>query len=360
MSASFRTRPIDPSNQNSLQRQSHQKQPPGELRELILVHRHEHVCGKDGDQKCDQPPTGGSPQARDQNPNPAGDLEEARRHHHESGRGQIRWHDPLVNVRLGKMRDPSDHKHHRDEYDAKRSSIPFLLLRLMTVDSQNHSRRLVWIAIAVLLVPLAGFAGWRLSRVDHLATGAEQKTITIDCEYGKFRQIMIRKNATAAIVAHGGMTLIDEQVHDLTLDTSRDDRPILNAIRGQSKSDLKAIKEITVSLDDPMLEADRLVLRQESEITETQMTAESTSKEPAGRLKRYQTSLYARPEGDKTVVDLSVELDVLITIPKFLAYKADEGVQEAAVDAVGGQSEALKSFIAKHRDKRMILPDIGS
>lgn len=229
----------------------------------------------------------------------------------------------------------------------------------MTVDSQNSSHRRLWIAIASLLIAVFGIAAWQLSRIDHLATGENQRTITIDCEYGKFRQIMVRKNATAAIVAHGGMTLIDEQIHDMTLDTSRDERPILNAIRGQSKSDLNAIKEITVSLDDPMLEADRLVLRQEADITETGMTSVSKSKGPAGRLKRYQTSLRARPDGDTTVVDLSVELEVLVRVPKFFVYKADEGVQQAAVDAIDSQSEALKSFIAEHSDKRMILPNLG-
>lgn len=229
----------------------------------------------------------------------------------------------------------------------------------MTVDSAKKPRRGRWFAAAAMLVLVAGIVIWQFAPIDHLATGSETRSITLECDYVKFRQIMVRKNATAAIVAHGGMKLIDEQIHDLSLDTSRDDRPILNAIRGRSKSDLTAIKEITVSLDDPMLQADRLVLRQQAEITETEMTSESKSKQPAGRLKRYETTLHARPQGDTTIVDLGVSLDVLVRVPKVFRFKADQGVQDAAVDAVEGQRQAIEAFIAKHQDKRMIVPELG-
>ena len=237
------------------------------------------------------------------------------------------------------------------------------LVGIMVAASQHPHRakfmtktRLRWIAAAGALLILGGLVAWQLRPVDYLASGADSRTLVIDVPYAKFRQIMVRKNATAAIVAHGGMTLIDERTDDISVDTSGDDRPILNAILGRSQTDLSAVKQITVSLEDPMLEADRLVLRQQSDITATGMTSTSKSKSAAGRLKNYQTSLSAEPSGEQTTVTIAVNLDVLVNVPKWFTHKADQGVEQAAMDAVAGQTESLQSFIAEHADKRIVLP----
>ncbi len=78
--------------------------------------------------------------------------------------------------------------------------------------------------------------------VGYLATGHQQATFLIDCEFDKFRQIMVRKNATAAIIGQAEMILVDEQLNSMQLDARNDDRPLLNAIRGKSKADVLADK----------------------------------------------------------------------------------------------------------------------
>ena len=213
--------------------------------------------------------------------------------------------------------------------------------------------------VVFTLVLLGAFA-WQLRPIEHVTSGKATSTVTLECSFEKFRQIMVRKNATKAIVGDSGMKLIDEQVLDIDLDTSRDDRPLLNALRGKSKTDLVAVKQLTVQLTDPMLEASELVLRQDADIKEQRIHVETSSKRPAGRLQKYATTLDAYPadNGTATRVELSVDMNVVIRVPKYFRHKADEGVQQAADDAIAGQETSIKDFVTLYADERFIIPDL--
>ena len=169
---------------------------------------------------------------------------------------------------------------------------------------------------------------------------------------------MVRKNATAAIVGHSGMTLLSEKVQDIELDTTRDDRPLLNAIRGKSKSEVKAIKIITVGLDDPTLEASELVLRQVANIHTSEIDVTTQATGPAGRLEQYSTTLNAQPDSQGTQVTISVEMRVRVKVPMLFVSRADVRVQQAADAAINGQTAAIKQFIIENADQRIILPDL--
>ncbi|SMP59672.1 hypothetical protein SAMN06265222_106260 [Neorhodopirellula lusitana] len=213
--------------------------------------------------------------------------------------------------------------------------------------------------VGVGIVVIAALA-WALSPIDYLASASQSRTFSIDCDYAKFRQIMVRKNATAAIVGQSGMTLLDEKIQDIDIDTSQDKRPLLNAIRGQSESSVVAIKEITVRLEDPALEADELVLRQQADIQPDGMNVVTESKFPAGNLKHYITTLDANPSDNGTEVSLTVALDVQVRLPGLFSGRADSEVNAAAGDAIDGQVAAIQKLIATHADKRLILPEFSS
>ncbi|PHQ33814.1 hypothetical protein [Rhodopirellula bahusiensis] len=221
--------------------------------------------------------------------------------------------------------------------------------------------RMILAAVVILLfVVSATFAFLSLSTVEHLATGSAEKTILVECEFDKFRQIMVRKNATAAIVGQSGMRLIDESVEDLQLDTSQDDRPILNAIRGQSKAQVQAVKKLRVSLNDPHITADELTLRQRADIQPDAMSVVTQSIAAADNLESYKTTLDARPKGNQTEVTLLIALDVRVTVPKAFTGRADREVQQSAVDGVDEQADGLQRFVAEHAGQRFILPEFGS
>ena len=219
------------------------------------------------------------------------------------------------------------------------------------------NKKIILLIVVALLV-IAGFAFWQLRSVDHLTPGKAESSFVVDCSFEKFRQIMIRKNATKAIVGDSGMRLIDERVLDVDLDTARDDRPLLNAIRGRSKTDLAAVKELTVELDDPMLEADELVLRQTADVKETSMQARTVSRRPAGRLEEYETTLDAEPDENGTRISLSVSMKVRVAVPNYFRHLADAGVQQAAEEAIEGQQKSIKEFVELYADERFIFPDL--
>jgi hypothetical protein len=223
---------------------------------------------------------------------------------------------------------------------------------------RSHTQLYTALGLGILVI-VGTFIAWKASIIEHVAVGKQSQTFSIECDYDRFRQIMVRKNASAAIVAHSGMTLLEERVQDIEVDTTADDRPLLNAILGKSKSELSAVKMLTVQLDDPALDANELVLRQVANIEPTEMNVVTKSTGAAGRLENYLTTLHAEPEAQSTKVTLSVEMQVRVEVPKLFASRADDRVQHAADEAIAGQAEAMKQFVAEHADKRLILPELG-
>ncbi|QDV27448.1 hypothetical protein [Aureliella helgolandensis] len=213
------------------------------------------------------------------------------------------------------------------------------------------------LVVGLLLVGGA-IAVWSLSSVEHVAAGAERTTLVIDTDFDKFRQIMVRKNATGSILALSGMTLVDEQLEDLRLDASQDRRPLLNAILGKSATDLSAVKQIKVKLDDPELDADILVLQQQVDIRADSMSAVTQAKRPAGKLEAYETSLLATRDGNHTKVELALKMKVRVQVPKVFVARADEKVRQAAREAILGQAQALEAFISEHQGERLVLPEL--
>ncbi|MFG0263698.1 MAG: hypothetical protein ACF8AM_00940 [Rhodopirellula sp. JB055] len=224
----------------------------------------------------------------------------------------------------------------------------------------SPARILATAIVSLLLVVGMTLAILSLSSVEHLASGSAQQTVLVECEFDKFRQIMVRKNATAAIVSQSGMRLIDESVEDLQVDTSQDDRPLLNAIRGRSKTEVQAVKKLRVSLNDPHIEADELTLRQRANVQPESVHVVTESIAAAANLESYRTTLDARRKGSQTEVSVSVGLEVRVTVPKAFTGRADREVQQSAVDAVDEQAKSLQRFVAEHAGERFILPELGN
>lgn len=227
----------------------------------------------------------------------------------------------------------------------------------MKTNFPNRSRFFVASA-AFALVVVGSIAVWSFVSVDHVASGSQTHQFVIDCDFDKFRQIMVRKNASAAIIGKSGMTLVDQEIEEVQLDTSQDDRPVRNAIRGKSKSEVLAIKHLVVQVNDPALQGQQLALRQRAEVKPDLLDVSTRSKSAAGNLKNYQTTLQARPRGDQTEVKLTVALQVQVRVPKIFTGRADTRVQQAADNAVTDQAKSIESFIGEYSDNRIILPEL--
>lgn len=216
----------------------------------------------------------------------------------------------------------------------------------------------IWLGLIVVGLLFVGGVCWGMWPVNHSASGLSQRDFTMDIDFDKFRKIMVRKNATEAIVAHSGMKLLKEKVDELSIDIPKQKRPILNAVLGRSKADISASKQITVSLENPDIDAKEMILNQHVQIESELMDVTSDASEPAGNLTAYSTRLRATKCDAGTKVELTINQSVDVSVPKFFVTEADRKVQQAAENSTAEQEKAIRSFINLYQNDAIILPDL--
>ena len=202
-----------------------------------------------------------------------------------------------------------------------------------------------WLGIAC--IGGLGIGAWGLSKTDCAVPGKAVRKFTLDIEIDTFRQILVRTNATAAIIEHGGMELVDEKTDAVDIDLSNDSRPLRNFLRGKSKANVSATKHLTVRMNDPQLKARELSLSQDCHIEPEKIHIVTTSDQPSGELREYNTMLDALKEGRKTEITLSLEMTVVVRVSRIFLSQAKARVQQAADKAMEEQEEAIRSLVAK-------------
>jgi len=203
----------------------------------------------------------------------------------------------------------------------------------------------IWAAVGLTsAMGLAGVGVWQIAPCEFQGAAKAEYSEEINVPYDEFRTMMVRNNATQAIVEHGGMELIDEEIINLHVDLSRDKRPLLNAILRRSKSCVTASKRLTVAVNNSQIQADKLVLVQNAEITPEQLDVSSFSEGPAGDLKSYHASLHAEPSGDTTLVCVTVEMQLCKELGKLFHSEAQSQLNAAAHQTVQQQCAALQQF----------------
>ena len=211
-----------------------------------------------------------------------------------------------------------------------------------------------WLSIA--LIGVIFLAAWGLSRSEHALHGAAERSFTMDIEFDKFRQILVRTDATAAILEHGGMKLIGEKTDAVDIDLSNDSHPLRNALRGKSKANVSAIKSLTVQLNDPQISATELQLSQDCQIHPDSIEIQSTSDRPAGELKSYKTTLDALRASHGTEVRVSIDMTVDVLISRIFLSQAEARVKQAAEKSLEEQESAIRNLVSNFDGKALILP----
>lgn len=211
-----------------------------------------------------------------------------------------------------------------------------------------------WLGLAC--VGGLGFGAWGLSRSECAVKGTAEKSFTIDVDFNTFRQILVRTDATAAIVEHGGMKVIDESTDSVDIDLSNDSRPLRNLLKGKSKANVSATKHLTVQLNDPQLKASELKLSQECKIQPDNIHIVTISEQSAGELKTYKTSLDAVKVNDRTEVRLSLDMTVEVCISRLFLPQAEARVLQAAEKTLEEQESAIRSLVSKFEGDAIIMP----
>lgn len=201
-----------------------------------------------------------------------------------------------------------------------------------------------------------GFGTYGLSKTDCSVQGKAEREFTMDVDFDAFRQILVRTNATAAILEHGGMKLLDEKTEEVDIDLSNDSRPLRNALRGKSKANLSATKRLTVQLNDPQLKATELQLSQDCQIQPDHIHVHTTSDRPAGELKFYNTTLDAVKSNNGTAVSLSLDMTVNVCISRIFVSQAEARVKDAAEKTMQEQEAAIRNLVSEFDHHVVILP----
>jgi hypothetical protein len=212
------------------------------------------------------------------------------------------------------------------------------------------TKLIIGVGLVAILAALAFF--WK---TDDEVSAASQKTFVLDVDLDKFRQILVRADATASIVEHCGMKLTRESVQSLDINLKNDRRPILNAIIGKSKAEVTACKSLTVELSDPILDTHELDLRQDSQIQPNKIHVRTESTRPAGKLRSYRTTLDAVRETDKTSVTLTVDMSIDLHISPFFTQYARSRVQDAAEHALDEQEAAIRDLVSRFSNSSLVL-----
>ena len=213
-----------------------------------------------------------------------------------------------------------------------------------------------WLGIALL--GGIGIAAWGFSRSEQALHGLAERSFTMDIEFDKFRQILVRTDATAAILEHGGMKLIDEKTDAVDIDLSNDSRPLRNALRGKSRANVSAIKRLTVLLNDPQVNATELFLSQDCQIHPDSIQIQTTSDKPAGELKAYKTTLDSFRANHGTEVKLSMDMTVDVLISRMFLPQAKARVKKATEKSLEEQESAIRSLVSSFDGKAFILPNV--
>ncbi len=218
----------------------------------------------------------------------------------------------------------------------------------MAISTTQHTRLgqiATWLIVGLAsAMSLAGVGVWQIAPCEFQGSASAEFTGEIAVPYSEFRTMMVRNNATESIVEHGGMELVDEEVLDMEIDLSRDNRPLLNAILRRSKSCVTASKRLTVAVNNNDIRAENLHLLQDAKITPECIDVNSVSEEAAGDLKFYRTTLHAEPNGEATSVTISVELQLCKELGKLFHPEAQQRLEDAAQETVTQQHAALVQF----------------
>ena len=104
---------------------------------------------------------------------------------------------------------------------------------------------------------------------------------------------------------------------------------------------MTASKRLTVELNNSEIQADKLVLLQNVEITPEKLDVSSFSEGPAGDLKTYRATLHAEPNGETTLVRLTVDMQLCKKLGKLFHGEAQSQLDAAAQATVEQQFEAF-------------------
>ncbi len=214
-----------------------------------------------------------------------------------------------------------------------------------------------WAAIAVLVGIVVLFLVIGLRPVDRTIAVSHSLEFKVPETFARVRAVLVRKDATKAILEHRGMRLLNVQLRSAQLDTSQDDRPLINALLGQSQSELNAEKLVTVEVTDSHAGTAELQLLQIAEAGPEKLDVVTQATHPQGNIQRYETHLLATPTGTQTSMSLDLVMEIRIRVPWLFTWRAQSEADWSAEQQLQEQRVSLTQLIAESADEAIVLPE---
>ena len=200
------------------------------------------------------------------------------------------------------------------------------------------------LVISLAVVFLLGAAGIVLLP-RHESQGHRGGEFYVEVPFKKVRRVMVRGNCLEEIVAYQHGEVLSQKWEDLDL-----------SMRRLTKWDVDGVGHLIVRVENPEMGTLVLPFRQEVAVREDHIDSKTKLIEPVGYLADYETNVQMVAEGNRTKIILSVSLEYGRRLPKNYVGYMDTKVQTAAEDGWERAKEALTAVIAKHKDRRFVLP----
>jgi hypothetical protein len=207
------------------------------------------------------------------------------------------------------------------------------------------------ILLLVLAIGLAPFVWGLVVRGEYPTRQAATRSFTLDDSFTVVRKILVRKDAAKQIVTMGGDSEFIEQKWS-SVDGEVESLKLLDP---QWKLELDGTLQVRTR--DDYVGRQEIALDQRVEITVDSVDSRVELRQGAERLKDYaMTTRFSRTAEDTTLIELSLEQEILTDAPWFAHGIADRRVRQSVERTLANQEQAIRKVIAENRDDVPLLP----
>jgi hypothetical protein len=224
------------------------------------------------------------------------------------------------------------------------------------------------IAVA-LFIALAGVVLWPQ---EHLVRRTARETFYIDMPFEEVRKILVRSEATDDILALGDMGELKEYTwtkRGLGLESLNIFNPLatkpasseggfslagVNLFNPDWRIHAEAVMKVQTS-DEEYVGSHLITLTQDVDIEQEFLESTILLAEGTERLRDYENRTRFSPDGERTKVETSLTLSILVSAPNFLREHANRRVQANAAGKLETQKAGIHHVIDENKGKPLPL-----
>ena len=217
------------------------------------------------------------------------------------------------------------------------------------------------ILVIVAAIAVASVVGGLIVRGEYATRQSAERQFTIAEDFTTVRKILVRKNAAKQIVTMGGDSeFIEQEWEEVGVDPGGEkigEGMVLNLIAGEGDWRLGLNGNLKVRTLDEYVGQEVILLKQRVQITPDLVDSRVELDVGTERLNAYEmTTRFSRTENDQTLVELSLEQEILTDAPWFAHRIADRRVRASVEKTLVNQDAAIRKVIEENKDDVGLFP----